>query len=304
MERQYYVIDAFTSRRFAGNPAAVVLDADGLDEGRLQAIASEFNLSETTFILPPVTAEAFVRFRWFTPTVEVAMCGHATIGGVLAMVESGRLQCPEPGEGTQIGIDTLSGTLTAFVEQIPGSETDLMIWLEMPEPGLVQRDYDAAELAAVLSLPTDALDAALPMMETQDKALIVMVQDVTALNEARPDLRRLSALQTRNGTYGLCLATVRTLTPVVHVQSRFFAPALGIDEDPVTGSVHGPLAAYLVMQGLVPVEGGMAGLTCVQGRPGGRAGLVHALVQRGPDTTCSVRIGGQAVAAMRGTLLA
>ena len=78
---------------------------------------------------------------------------------------------------------------------------------------------------------------------------------------------------------------------------------LGIDEDPVTGSVHGPLAVYLVRHGLVPVDDGMAGLTCVQGRPGGRAGLVHALVQQALDSTYSVRIGGQAVVTMRGMLL-
>ena len=84
MTRDYFVIDAFTGERFAGNPAAVVVDARGLADANMQAIAAEFNLSETTFVLP-VDSEgdaAHVRFRWFTPMAEVDMCGHATIAGV------------------------------------------------------------------------------------------------------------------------------------------------------------------------------------------------------------------------------
>ena len=118
MEKRYYVIDAFTRERFSGNPAAVVLDCEGLDDASMQRIAAEFNLSETTFVLPPATGAiepapqpraaglhasdvahpppgvnrpiglpADVRFRWFTPSVEVDMCGHATIAGVHARVE-------------------------------------------------------------------------------------------------------------------------------------------------------------------------------------------------------------------------
>lgn len=309
MERSYYVIDAFTNERYAGNPAAVVFDAEGLDEVRMQAIAAEFNLSETTFILPPETSQAVashsatVRFRWFTPTVEVAMCGHATIAGVYALVESGRLRHENPAESTTIAIDTLSGTLAAFVESIPGSDSDLMIWLDMPKPILVEQKYTYDELAAVLNVPADAFELSLPIVKTQDNDLLVFVKDFITLNDARPDFAKLLELQTRDRMRGLSLATVKTVTPSVHVQSRFFAPAAGVNEDPVTGSVHGPLAAYLVMHGLAPVQEGMAGLTCVQGKPGGRAGLIHALVRQESDGTCSVRTGGRAVTTMRGTLV-
>ena len=146
MRRQYYVIDAFTRERFAGNPAAVVLDTDGLDDLEMQQIAAEFNLSETTFVLPPQTAEAAVRFRWFTPTTEVSMCGHATIAGVHALLESSRFRLDDA-ESTALGIDTLSGSLKAYVEAIPGKVPGQMIWLDLPSPRLENHPLDIEELS-------------------------------------------------------------------------------------------------------------------------------------------------------------
>ena len=303
MERLYYVIDAFTNERFAGNPAAVVLDAQGLDDAQMQAIAAEFNLSETTFILPPTVDDAIVRFRWFTPTVEVAMCGHATIAGVKALVETGRVRHNDPSASTPLAIETMSGTLTAFVENLPQSD-DLMLWLDLPTPSLVEEKMNRAELASILGLAVDAFESSLPMIRTRDDDVIAFVKDFVTLNDARPNFTKLAEWQDRRRLRGLCLATVKTLTPSIHLQSRFFAPAAGINEDPVTGSVHGPLAACLVKYGLVPVhEDGLAGLTCVQAQAGGRAGLIHALVGHNENGTYAVRIGGQAVTVMRGRLL-
>ena len=302
MERPYYVVDAFTNQRFAGNPAGVVFDAEGLDDGEMQAIAAEFNLSETTFILPPETSEASVRFRWFTPTVEVAMCGHATIAGAHALSESGRLPHEDQADSATVGIDTLSGTLTAFIESMPDGKSGRLIWLEMPKPKLAEYECAVGELSSVLGVPAEAFDLKLPIVRTQDNDLLVFVRDFMALNDARPDFARLLAMQTKARLRALCLATVKTLTPSVHVQSRVFAPAAGVNEDPVTGSVHGPLAAYLVTHGLVPLSDGVAGLTCTQAKAGGRAGCLHALVQQDEHGGCSVRIGGQAVTTMRGVL--
>jgi PhzF family phenazine biosynthesis protein len=132
--------------------------------------------------------------------------------------------------------------------------------------------------------------------------MLVFVRDFQTLSEARPDFPQLASLLTRCGLRGLCLATVKTLTPSINVQSRFFAPTAGVDEDPVTGSVHGPLSAYLVKHGLVPLQEGLAGLTCTQAKAGGRAGLIHALVQPQGNDVYAVRIGGRAVTTMRGTL--
>jgi len=309
MGLSYYVVDAFASERYTGNPAAVVLDAAGLHKSAMQAIAAEFNLSETTFVLPPIQprksdlGRPHVRFRWFTPTTEVDMCGHATIAGIQALLESGRVRHVDPTESTKVRIDTKSGTLTGFIENLPGNETAFMIWLDLPDPVLTERRMMAAELARVLRLPVDAFESKLPTMETQDRDWLVFVRDFAALNESRPDFPALSELLSRERLRGLCLATVKTITPSIHVQSRFFAPNVGIDEDPVTGSVHGPLAAYLVSKRLVPIHDGLSGISCVQGQPGGRTGLLQALVQVQDEGRYAVRIGGRAITTMRGTLV-
>jgi trans-2,3-dihydro-3-hydroxyanthranilate isomerase len=177
-----------------------------------------------------------------------------------------------------------------------------MIWLDMPQPKLTEVECARDELATALRIPPDSIEA-LPIVKTQDGDLLVFVRDFFMLNEAKPDFGRLLELQTREHVRALSLATVNTVTPSINLQSRCFAPAAGVNEDPVTGSVHGPLGAYLVTYDLVPVHDGLAGFTCAQGKPGGRAGIIHALVQREPGGTCAVRIGGQAVATMHGTLI-
>jgi PhzF family phenazine biosynthesis protein len=316
MERTYYVVDAFASQPFTGNPAAIVLDARGLDDLEMQAIAAEFNLSETTFILPPTAtglpverngsvdaADLSVRFRWFTPTTEVNMCGHATVGGVHALHEAGHVEIREGANIATVRIETKSGILTAFIERIPGGETGTMIWLQMIDPELSPVVLVQSELASALNLPVDAFDGSLPIAKTQDRDVIVFVRDFQALNEARPDFARLARLLESRRLRGLCVATVKTLAESINVQSRFFAPTAGVDEDPVTGSVHGPLAAYLVEHGLVEVHGGAAALRCAQAKAGGRAGLLYALVHAKDGGGYRVRIGGQAVTTMRGVLL-
>lgn len=310
MPRDYYVIDAFTAAPFNGNPAAVVPDAEGLTDEQMQAIAAEFNLSETTFVLPAqeprraADGALALRFRWFTPTAEVTMCGHATVAGLQALLESGRI--PEPNDLTDVKtvrIETLGGVLTGFVERMPGSEGGHMIWLELVQPTLTSFGKPAESLAGVLDAGADMFDAALPPATTQDNDLLVFVKDFMTLTALRPDFRRLASWLSERSLRGLCVATVRTVTPSVHVQSRFFVPNLGIDEDPVTGSVHGPLAVYVADHGLTPTHRGIAALTCLQGKPAGRVGQIHALTGKDESGDSWVRIGGQAVVTMRGQLV-
>lgn len=311
MKRAYYVIDVFTAKPFAGNPAAVVLDTAGLDEDVMQTIAAEFNLSETTFVLSPSKPDpaadaepddVSVRFRWFTPTMEVDMCGHATIAGVRALAESGRVRRPNQSESVRVRIETKSGWLTAFLELLPGTSENPMIWLDLVDPTLTTHPLNQTELAAVLHLPVSAFQDSIPIVESQDRDVLVFVRDTQALNEARPDFVLLDKFLRREGLRGMSLATTQTLTPSIHVQSRFFAPTAGVNEDPVTGSVHGPLSVFLVQQGLVPVHEDLSAVTCVQSKAGGRAGLLHALVQPKGDGVFSVRIGGQTVPSMSGLL--
>lgn len=316
MDRDYYVVDAFTSVPFGGNAAAVVLQADGLTDDDMRGMAREFNLSETTFVLPPqesavhahgngVAPLARVRFRWFTPTVEVNICGHATIAGVHALVESGRLR-PRAGHAAQtVQIETRSGLLTAYVEALPGQPGEAVIWLDLIDPTWSACPAEPAELARLVGISADAFDTDMPPVLTMDRDILCFVRDVAAVNAARLDRERLIAFSKPLALRGLTLATVYTLTPTIHVQSRFFAPAAGVDEDPVTGSMHGPLAAYLVARGRVEVDStsGVAALQCVQGIPGGRTGLVWALVQPKAPGGYGVRIGGRTVTTMVGRVV-
>jgi len=308
MTRSYFVVDAFASEPFTGNAAGVVLDATGLDEQAMQSVAAEINLSETTFILPPKISEPpkgialSVRFRWFTPTMETGMCGHASLAAMRVLLEAGRVRNDDPHAATSIRIETGSGVLTGYIESVPGNPNVKMFWLDLLDPVLTSCRISRDQLAAALRISPNDWEPDLPMRETQDLDVVALVRDFTALNNCRPDMAALGDLFKSRELRGLSLATARTVTPSVHLQSRFFAPAAGIDEDPVTGSVHGPLAAFAVEHGLVPVHDGLAGLTCVQGKPGGRTGLVNVLVQKNVDGTHAVRIGGRTVVTMKGTL--
>jgi PhzF family phenazine biosynthesis protein len=161
-----------------------------------------------------------------------------------------------------------------------------------------------AELSSVLGVDEDALVDQPAPKRSQDGDLIVLIGDVARLTECRPDFAALKAWCQRSGIRGVCLATRNTLSPAIHVQSRFFAPAVGVTEDPVTGSVHGPLAAVVAELGGGAVGDEVTALTCVQGIPGGRTGLVHALVQKQKPDRYAVRIGGRAVLTMQGTIRA
>ncbi len=313
MSLEYFVIDAFTTTAFDGNPAAVILKADGLTDEQMLSIAAEFNLSETTFItkVDPNAhrntsdleeENASIRFRWFTPTTEVDMCGHATLAGVHALIESGQLPAPTLSGSVRLPIETRSGTLIANIESLPDAPGRHAIWLDLFTPTLKEISLHEDDLAQCLSMPIDAYNNNLPPAITQDQDAIIFVKDFSVLNDIKPDFKKLSTLLGKHNLRGLSVATVATLTPSIHVQSRFFAPNCGINEDPVTGSVHGPLGAYLVEHGVMPMHDDFAGLQCTQGIPGGRTGLVWVLVQRQAGETLAVRIGGQAVTTMRGAL--
>ncbi|MCH7632040.1 MAG: PhzF family phenazine biosynthesis protein [Planctomycetes bacterium] len=315
MSHEFMVVDAFTAEPFDGNPAAIVFAADSLDDRTMGRIASEFNLAETTFVLAPTQPDADVRFRWFTPAVEVDLCGHATIAGVHAMIETGQFAQIEQrasmgagdpqGSGTRdiIRIQTRSGILEARPERISSQSDAFLVWLELPRPELTPFSLKPSLLSQGLQIPDDALAPSMPVMLTRDRDVLVFVRDVQVLNEIRPNFTRLAEQSAPDRIRGFLVATTDTLTPSIQVQSRFFAPAFGVNEDSVTGSVHGPLLAYLVRHGVVVPCEGLVGATCIQSIPGHRSGLVHVLGRAEGTTVTEVQIGGQCVTTQRGSLL-
>jgi predicted PhzF superfamily epimerase YddE/YHI9 len=212
MEIPIYQVDAFASRQFAGNPAAVCLLTDWPDDAVMQAIAAENNLSETAFL---IGGAGQYRLRWFTPAVEVDLCGHATLASAWVV-----FHCVEPGRH-DVRFQTASGLLT--VER-NGDR------LSMDFPARPGRPCDApSELTAGLGArPRETHQARdwLAVFDTQDEVLAL-----------RPDLAELRKVE--------CLGVIATAPgKTADFVSRFFAPRAGIDEDPVTGSAHSTLVPY------------------------------------------------------------
>ena len=254
-------VDAFTDRPFAGNPAAVCLLPGPADAAWMQAVADEMQLPATAFVSPLTDGW---QLRWFTPTSELALCGHGTLASAHVLFERG--DAPADGE---IRFSTQAGPLSA-------SRRDGRIELDFP-----------AEPSDVAVAPPDLLAALgqTPVRVERNRLdYLVELESEAAVRAARPDLTRLRNVQTR----GIIL-TARSSTAAADFVSRFFAPSVGIDEDSVTGSAHCCLAPYW-QRYLGKAE--MVGLQLSR-----RGGVVH--VQVDGDR---VRLSGQAVTVLRGVL--
>jgi trans-2,3-dihydro-3-hydroxyanthranilate isomerase len=267
----------------------------------MQAIAREVNASETAFITGANDIHQPPRLRWFTPTAEVEFCGHATLAAAHAWAELAGVRALLGRPDGRLEFSTAAGRLT-LTPEIPSQESgNLVWWLQMPDPALKPDSTNPMKMTRLLGLSMDDLEPAAPIMRTRDNDVIIMIRSWRALMEMVPNAQELAALSARHNIRGYCVSTCETLSDFVHVVSRFFAPAVGVPEDPVTGSVHGPLAALLTINGLVPMSRNRAALNCLQGQPGGRTGLVRALVEPGSDGY-HVSIGGVCHTTIRGEL--
>jgi trans-2,3-dihydro-3-hydroxyanthranilate isomerase len=272
-------IDAFTDRAFGGNPAAVVLDAQGLCDAEMQAIAREMNLSETAFLTPPSDPAkgADYRLRWFTPGAEVTFCGHATVATGHAMYEAGLFDSP------RVVFETLGGTLGL-------ARTGDVFWLE-PEPRhLTQYSEPLDAILKVLGIPAAGLAAWGRPALTPEHDLLLPCAGLDILRQSKSG-GELGALGKSLGLRGFALISRETIEPTSTTHSRFYAPQVGIAEDPVTGSMHASLAVYLRDLGLVPRH-----FIAEQGDLMGRPGRLEI------DTT-GPRVGGRAVTVLRGDFL-
>ena len=303
MELDFALVDAFAAEAFAGNPGGVVLQARHLTDQQMQLIAGEIRASATAFVLPATTPEARLRLRWFTPSAEVPMCGHATIAAVHALVESGEFAGLLDSPQAVIGIETRGGLLHARCERLPNNPTSFLVWLDLLDSTLTPKHVNPAELGKLLGVSSDMFERELPTMKTQDDDLIVFVRDLPTLFLAAPDFRGLEQWCRRENLRGLLVSTLNTVSKSICAQSRFFAPAVGVDEDPVTGSVHGPLGVYLVANQLAPMVNRTAAISCLQGISGGRTGLVRVLVTQHPGRGYSTRIAGQCQTTLRGKVV-
>jgi len=242
MKRPLYVVDAFTDKPLAGNAAAVVLDGADLESKDMQRIAAQMRHSETAFPLPARDPTTAFHLRWFTPVSEVAFCGHATLATLHAMVEEAkRLRAP-----SQLAFTCKAGRLR--VELGRDEFKRLRILIETPAATFQQLTLDP-ELLAVLGLVPEALDPnLLPQRALGGNAnLHLGLRERSMLAKARPDFKALAAYCRAHKLAGVCLY-VATPEKGFDAALRYFAPAEGVDEDPVTGSACGQLGVLLQLK--------------------------------------------------------
>lgn len=290
-------VDAFTDTPLTGNPAGVVMNAAGLSDHQMQTIAREMSVPETVFVLPAGAHGADLRIRWFTPSLEVPLCGHATIAAFHALAEEEMYGMKEPGT-YEFHIETNSGILPVKVEK---SRVGAMIFLGLPVPEFVRAGQYKLDLMRLLNIKTEEIDPRLPIVAAN--YVFMPVRRLHTIFSISPNYLALSQLLSNRNLGGLCVFTTETVERKSSVHSRFFAPHLGINEDPVTGSANGPLGAYLFEYGQVESLGDIVTLIGEQGDVIGRKGRVTIQVSVDGSRVTDVRIGGRAITILDGEMI-
>jgi predicted PhzF superfamily epimerase YddE/YHI9 len=253
-------VDAFTCEPFTGNQAAVCVLPSVREERWMQLVAREMNLSETAFLWPLADG---LSLRWFTPVVEVDLCGHATLASAHVLWESGQLA-----KDAVARFHTRSGVLTA---KRAGD------WIELDFPATPPEDVPAPDGLVV------ALGGGRPAGRSRFDYLVEFDSE-EAVRALEPDFERLRGVNSRG-----VIATAPSATPGVDFVSRYFAPAFGIDEDPVTGSTHCCLGPFWSRR--------LNKTTFVARQVSPRGGMLKVSLDGD-----RVRLGGQAITVVRGTL--
>lgn len=280
----YCEVSAFTDTPGHGNRAGVVLDAGGLSEAEMQALAAFLDAPETVFVTR--MGDGAVRVRYFTPTQEIDFCGHATVALGLRLAQNGHWT-----EGPLV-LETLVGRIPLTLEAEAGTPT--RVW--MKQRGMESRPVDRTlrrELAEALGIDERMIHRGLPLAAASTGlwSVFVPLVDPVILDGLEPDLTRIHAL---SDALGVCSVYAYTPMGVNRFAARDFAPAVGIPEDPVTGSAAGALLALLAREGRLPLRGDRATGVVYQGHTLGTPGEVEVEVTLAGQVVQEVRVGGRA----------
>jgi PhzF family phenazine biosynthesis protein len=263
---QIHQVDAFTRTPFTGNPAGVVLNADGLDDVQMLAIARELNNADTAFIFEADGPDHDLRARFFTPRTEAGFVGHATVAAhyVLSRRRGATERLRQKSKAGIVDIE-IRGS---------GDERRIAVRQKSPLMGRLLNDRERLAVLDALALATDDLDDRCPLriVGSGSSRLMVGVQGPEQLKQFRPEPGRLNTLSAQLGAAGYFVFTLAPQAEGCLTESRMFCPALGISEDPVSGNAHGLLGAYLARLGLLTQTGERTSFCGLQGhylqRPG------------------------------------
>ncbi|MEZ5894900.1 MAG: PhzF family phenazine biosynthesis protein [Parvularculaceae bacterium] len=288
----FVTLDVFTGRKFAGNQLAVVKNADDLTSDEMQTIAREFNLSETVFVLRPARPQSAAKIRIFTPGYEMPFAGHPTVGAAIAIASKRNLADAmelELNTGVfAIGLDTRDGV--SYAE-----------FLNPNLPAIAGGAPAAGALARALSLPAGSINegAHRPRLIGAGVNFVFATASLDAVRAAKVNSGAFDDLGLEN-TVGVLLYAKGGDHPGADFHVRMFAPGAGIVEDPATGSAAAALPGQIAATGDLP--DGVSAWKIEQGFEMGRASLINVTVEALGGAVRSVRVGGCAVAVMRGQL--
>ena len=293
---QLYQVDAFTETPFKGNPAGVVLDADALTVDEMQAIARELNNPETAFVTAADGPDHDFRIRFFSPTAEVPMCGHATVAANHVRALLAGVAEMNVTQKTRIGLIPV---------EVRARDGVTEVWMTLPviEPGRPLDGRQRERLLGALDLRDRDLipGAPLQVVSSGNSMLMTPLAERATLHALSPDFQALASLCEDVRAQG-CFAFTLDAEPGVFSHARMFGPVLGINEDPVTGTAYGPLGIYLVRNALTRHDGSSMRFRARQGEAMGRPGTVSVEVAIERGAAVRVRVGGRAVVAFEAKL--
>jgi trans-2,3-dihydro-3-hydroxyanthranilate isomerase len=295
------LVDAFTDTPLVGNAATVLLDSEGLTPDICRKISAEVGVSESAFVSPAESEGADFRLRFYTPSQEIDLCGHATIAAFHAIASAGLLGL-EDGPNRLVQ-ETNLGDLPVFIEMADGKPERVMMGQKLPRFETPEISVD--KLAALFGIGRKQMcdDRPVEIVSTGLRSLHVPVAGLSCFPDLKPLRRGLLELSSSLKVQTIQVFALEANDPNADAHCRVFAPAVGIEEDPGTGTAAGALGAYIVRHGLAP-EGkdGITRLRVEQGEEIGRPGMIEVEVTRDGDEFVAVRIGGHAVISLRGKL--
>jgi trans-2,3-dihydro-3-hydroxyanthranilate isomerase len=282
MKKECIFVDAFTDTPYAGNQLAVFPDGSGLTTGQMQRLAQEINYSETTFVFETDKSGADFKIRIFTPSQELPFAGHPTLGTAYSIMERFDIWVEKK--------DILK--LETKVGVIPLEEQKGVIWMTQNEPVFFEEHSDKKQIADLFGLSSDDIADDMPVEEvsTGNRMLIVPIKTLRAVQCAQCNVSKMKEFF-GSRLVGPYIFSLETTNPDTEVHARFFAPHLGILEDPATGSAAGPLTGYLLKH---RVFGGEFEIANEQGVEMGRPSKI---LMRGTvkDDKYHIQIGGNCV---------
>jgi trans-2,3-dihydro-3-hydroxyanthranilate isomerase len=300
VKKKIYQVDAFTDTIFGGNPAGVVLDGSNLSDLHMKKIANEMALSETAFVFRSNDPEYDYQIRFFTPTEEVALCGHATIATFFLMAKLGMIDSQK--EKIVVRQKTLAGILP--VEIIFKNNKISRVMMTQAKPKHIHTFTQLDEIASIMGIGKSDIGLkdfhVLPMIySTGLPDIMLPVKDIETLKKIKPDFSKLALFTREKKVTGVHAFAIESVDNNV-VVCRNFAPACGINEEAATGTSNGALGAYLIENGIIKCEKSVD-ILFKQGYFMNRPSQIYVNVIKN-NNELEIKVGGKAVLSIEGKI--